>query len=305
MFIVSPRVGLCNQLQTIVKGVLLGIKYNRNIYIDRFQINLYDGNTCDINEILDISKINQYLITKNISIKILSEIDTNIINNISEFKLPHLDYSVIEYSYYINNFIEDNLNMEVIYLGNIISLCIHKSFNYIYGDYSNLYHLIMSNIVFNYKFYQIKTEIKKHLNLINYTSMHLRVEDDFVKHCSEYLNMNLNEYNKALLLNYDIHIKNITTNIYVCSGILNYDNTLNYDYYINLRTTHKLLCDKSNIYIDDYILKNRELIAIIDLLIAYDSDEFIGHKISSFSTVIKNYLICIKQIDEKKIHLIY
>ena len=304
MFIVSPRVGLCNQLQTIVKGVLLGIKYNRNIYIDRFQINLHDGNTCDINEILNISNINQYLSSKNISIKILSEIDTNIINNISEFKLPYLDYSTIEYSHYINNFIEDNLNMEVIYLGNVISLCIHKSFNYIYGDYSNLYHLIMSNIVFNDKFYQMKTEIKKNLNLINYTSIHLRVEDDFVKHCSEYLNINLNEYNNQLLLNYDIHIKNITTNMYVCSGILNYDNTLNYDYYINLRSRHKLLCDKSNLYIDDYILKNRELIAIIDLLIAYDSDEFIGHKFSSFSTVIQNYLICIKQIDEKNIHLI-
>ena len=33
MFIISPRGGLCNQLQTIVKGILLAIKYNRNLYI--------------------------------------------------------------------------------------------------------------------------------------------------------------------------------------------------------------------------------------------------------------------------------
>jgi hypothetical protein len=46
---------------------------------------------------------------------------------------------------------------------------------------------------------------------------------------------------------------------------------------------NKLLCDKSNIILDAYYLNNRELIAIIDLLLSYDSDLFIGSGISSFS----------------------
>jgi hypothetical protein len=37
MFILSPKGGLCNQLQSIVKCMLLGLKYSRNIYIDKFQ----------------------------------------------------------------------------------------------------------------------------------------------------------------------------------------------------------------------------------------------------------------------------
>jgi hypothetical protein len=55
MFIISPRIGLCNQLQTIVKGLLLSIKYNRNIYIHKFQIDLYSNRLTDINHILNIN----------------------------------------------------------------------------------------------------------------------------------------------------------------------------------------------------------------------------------------------------------
>ena len=47
------------------------------------------------------------------------------------------------------------------------------------------------------------------------------------------------------------------------------------------------ICDKKNIKLDKYYTSNRELIAIIDLLIAYDSDYFVGCNISSFSQVIK------------------
>ena len=50
MFIISPRIGLCNQLQTITNGLLLSIKYNRNLYIDQFQIDLKSGNLTYINQ---------------------------------------------------------------------------------------------------------------------------------------------------------------------------------------------------------------------------------------------------------------
>jgi hypothetical protein len=60
---------------------------------------------------------------------------------------------------------------------------------------------------------------------------------------------------------------------------------------------NKLLCDKRTVPINEYYLNNRELIAIIDLLIAYDSDNFIGCGISSFTQTIKTYLKVKKNID--------
>jgi hypothetical protein len=68
--------------------------------------------------------------------------------------------------------------------------------------------------------------------------------------------------------------------------MLEFDNTINLNYYTNLMKNNILLCDKKNINLDEDILHNRELIAIIDLLISFDSDIFIGCHISSFSQVI-------------------
>ena len=127
MFIISPRIGLCNQLQTIVKGILLGIKYGRNIYIDQFQIDLSSGRKCDINNILDIAKINMFLqdVLKT-HIKILYMIDKNITDNLYNYCLPNIDYKQIPTMNYINDIIESNLHMKIIYLYNIVSIDIYR-----------------------------------------------------------------------------------------------------------------------------------------------------------------------------------
>ena len=72
--------------------------------------------------------------------------------------------------------------------------------------------------------------------------------------------------------------------------MLTFGNKTNIEYYLNLMK-NPLLCDKSNCEIDKYILNNRELIAIVDLLIAYDSISFVGSHISSFSRMVKNKLM--------------
>ena len=159
MFIISPRIGLCNQLQTIVKGLLLAIKYNRNIYIDKFQIDLKSGRITDINNILNIDEMNNFLqYTIKTPIKILKTIDINIINNLKKYNLPNIDYNEIQCIQYLNDDIELNKNMEIIYLGNIVSLNIYNSFNYNWGEYTdnNLYYVIMNNIKFNQIFYKLK-----------------------------------------------------------------------------------------------------------------------------------------------------
>jgi len=61
------------------------------------------------------------------------------------------------------------------------------------------------------------------------------------------------------------------------------------NYYNNLIKNNTLLCDKKNVNLNAYYTDNRELIAIIDLLIAFDSDSFVGSFVSSFSQVINSH----------------
>ncbi len=301
MFIISPRIGLCNQLQTIVKGILLAIKYNRNLYIDKFQIDLTSGRLADINEILNINEMNNFL--KNIvktQIIIINTLNINIDSNLNKYKLPNVDYNNISTSSYINDDIELNTHLEIIYLGNIVSLDIYKSFNYKWNDINdeNLYFFIMNNIKFNEIFYKLKDYIKQELNLTNFNCIHLRIENDAIKHFSHCYNLSIDEYNKKLIKFYDDNITHICKDqksIYICSGMLEFDNTINLKYYIDLMNDNTLLCDKKNINIDKYYLNNRELIAIIDLLISFDSDLFIGCAISSFSIVINTHHIYSKK----------
>jgi hypothetical protein len=289
MFIVSPNGGLCNQLQTIAKTLCLGIKYNRNIYIDKFRIDYRYNKYCDINNILNIDKINIFL-QRFGNIKIIKFIKNINQKKINEYKIPNLNYNNIPELSYINNYIEENLDKNIIYLGNIVSLDIYKTFGYIWDDNSNNYHLIMSNLIFIDKFYEIKNDIKTQLGLNNnFTSIHLRIEDDMIFYGSKFYNLQLQEYNTKLLSFYDNSINSIDSKIYICSGILNFDNKINYNYYNNLKNIKLHICDKNNINIDSYYKNNRELIAIIDLLISQESSKFIGSGVSSFSTALHQY----------------
>ena len=295
MFIVSPRIGLCNQLQSIVKAILLGIKYERNVYIDKFQINLYSSDLCDIHEILNVEKINNYLMSKKIQkCKILDEIDQDILNDLESYKIKNINYEEISSLHYINDKIDESLHMPIIYLGNVVSLCISKSFDCQWGDFGNSYYNLMSNLVFHDKFYDVKEKIKKSLNLVNYSIVHMRNEDDALRHFSHCYNISISEYNKKLLVFYESEMSKVKNRIYICSGMLKYENTINFNYYSDLLTNNPLICDKKNIDIDPYYLDNRELIAIIELLLAYDADKLIGCGCSSFSRCIENYFRCVK-----------
>jgi hypothetical protein len=196
MFIVSPRKGLCNQLQTIVKGILLGIKYKRDVYIDKFQMDYNKNELCDINKVLNIDKMNVFLSeTCGTKIKILDSIGSP---NFSHFRMSELDSVDISTLYYINNHIERYEDKPIIYLGNIVSVCIKKTFGYQLDDYTNPYYVIMSNLRFNDAFYDIKNFIKNKLELSdNYTTVHLRVEDDAIKHFAHCYNLSIKEYINA------------------------------------------------------------------------------------------------------------
>jgi len=171
IFIVKPSSGLCNQLQTIAKTILLAKKYNRNIYFDKLQINIYNDKFDDFNNIISIDKLNDILLNKfNFDVKVVNNI--SFFNNIYKIKdsnnslensinIPTID----NIDYYIEKY-NDKFYLDI---GNPVSL---KP-----DSYSEYQH-VLYNIPFQQKFYDIANYIKKKLELNDYICMHLRLEDD-------------------------------------------------------------------------------------------------------------------------------
>jgi hypothetical protein len=303
LFIVTPRFGLCNQLQSLCNAILIANQFNRNLYIYKFQKS-WDGNInnnlCEINEVLDIEKLNIILNNLNIKIKIISNIDNNIINLSNyiegDFGEISLCKDIIKY---IN--LENNINKCNLIIGNIVN----HEFN---NDYEiDLLNKIIVNLPFKQIFYDCANIIKNELNLdSHYQSCHLRIEDDAILCFSKIFNISEKEYNNSLL---NFYYKNIEScnKLYICSGLELPNNMItnisytakkldipiykthaNYEYYKKLINKNSFIMTKKKNY-NEFIGDNRELNAILDLIIAYDSLYFIGSGISSFSILISNY----------------
>jgi hypothetical protein len=286
IFIVKPHGGLCNQLQSITKGILLGQKYNRDIYIDMFHTNVYDNSKCAITEVLNITELNSMLTKLNIPINILITLYPDIECNIKH--LYGVEYDKIPTLDNLNNIIklQENINTQYLDIGAPVSLCIYKSFGLHFDNYSNPYHNIMCNMPFHTKFYHLANTIKTHLNLTDYSCIHLRIEDDAINYYSNVFNIEKDVLTNALLKFYKKQIQqNYDRRIYICTGLSYFKNTHN-TFYKLLKSENSNIVDKQYFKIDNYYTKNRELLAIIDYIIAKDATKFVGWGFSSFSILL-------------------
>lgn len=306
IFITEPRGGLCNQLISITNSIIISNIYNRNLYINQFQ-KISDGNPytnlSNITSVINIDNLNNLLSSLKINIKVLSNIDSDILT--SAINVGGSNYNNIKHGdnreEYINN-IEQVQNISVLNIGNPVNLQIDKSSQ-------ELFDIIITKIPFKKIFYDIKNHIKKNLNIHNssYDCCHLRIENDAIDYFSKFYNKSKYTYNEELLNFYTKNI-NLTKITYVCTGLnIKYSSDVienNINFYNNLKSNSKLV-DKTNILIDlnkdekflstnegKEFLKynfnlNREFSAILDLLISYDSNYFIGLGISSYSRVIR------------------
>ena len=77
--VITPKYGLCNQLLSISKGIILGIITNRNIIFKSFQLDYRNSdNICDFHDIIDIEYLKNIIKQNNIDIDIYSfKIDCN------------------------------------------------------------------------------------------------------------------------------------------------------------------------------------------------------------------------------------
>ena len=157
------------------------------------------------------------------------------------------------------------------------------------------------NIKFTDKYIMIAESIKKLLKLDYYSCVHLRLEDDainFMINNNDKLTFEyVNKYYKMKYIDFLDLLKKHKSKIYICTS-LGLNNNLNNDYYKELKEKYNLI-DKNNI-ITSTEDNCREIYAIIDFIIAQDSNFFLGCDWSSFSLYIYNS----HKINSKNSHLL-
>lgn len=284
IFVLEPRCGLCNQLNCIAIGVVLGVMYNRNIYFHGFQLDYMNENELtNFEEIININHLIQIIELIDVKIKILKSISLNV-NSVPKINTnDEIINNVKDIFSYLSN--DCNMKEKILNLKNPIS-------SYIPDEYQNLFNYIKLNIKFHDKFYKIANEIKEKYELVDYCCMHLRMEDDVLEFFEKKLNKDItdiNDIHKQMYLNELNTINYNEIKIYICTSLDICENKNNLFYKI-IKKKYNLI-DKNDI-INNYKLSNkteqRELYGIIDYIIATDSIYFIGSDWSSFSIAIKN-----------------
>ena len=285
LLIVRPKYGLCNQLLSISRGIICAIISKRDIYFHNFQIDYRDeNNLCDFNDIIDTDHLKKMISDLNITLQL--DFDISLSKKI--IVEPYTQTSIIkDFIPYLLN--ASNTNKLYLDIDNPLSMNIPR-------EYLLLTNYINNNIKFTDNFINSAKNIRYDLKLNNYICLHLRLEDDSLNFIFENKKYDMtfeymNNIYKQKYIEEIEKIKNLNHPIYICTSLITEKN-INNDFYTHIKNKYNLL-DKHDIK-NHYFDKNiREMNAIIDFLIAKDSDYFIGSDWSSFSNFLyenhKNY----------------
>ena len=286
ILIIRPIHGLCNQINSLVKGILLAYHTNRNLYIDQFQIDCnHIEKRNSIDQIYDLEKLQTIIDFFKLDVKILEEINIKDNSIIKKLNIQHEnDYNNI----IIENYMKNNENELILDIENLSLFFDIKKHNL-----EEIYEQLRINLPFHNKYVELSEKIKETFHLQNYVCVHLRLEDD----CFDYMKKCLND--QAITKNDIINIyksvyekeleelRKYKVKIYICTSLGIYSNQLN-SYYKKLKNKYNLI-DKNDL-INSFSLnakiKCRELYGIIDFLIAKNANYFIGCEWSSFSILI-------------------
>lgn len=287
--IVRPRYGLCNQLSAISKGIIFGIISSRDIFFSGFQIDYRDeNNICEFHDIIDINYLQEKLIEKNIFLKIFS--DKNIVGIKIKTDTQEVNSKITNFVKYL--FCDENINIDLLDIDNPIS-------SHIQSKYIDIINYINLNIKFTEKYIQIAYNIKNILNLENYYTIHIRLEDDAINHM---VVSSINKKDDFIYINnickniYIEELNNLIQNnidnkkIYVCTS-LGYEENENNIFYKEIKEKYNLIDKNDIIKSSENIfekIKCREIYGIIDFIIAQDSILFTGVDWSSFSLYLYN-----------------
>lgn len=279
VLVIRPRCGLTNQLSCIAKGIIWAHMSNRDLYIDNFQLDYRDyDNFMNIKQIINIQHLQKFLYSNGIFVSIE--------NNIFKSDIKKIETFTTEDIYFIKDIIslifhKDNIAIIALDIDNPIS-------SEIPPEYEKTLYNIIQNIEFTDGLKNIATNIIQSLNLNNYTCIHLRIENDALDYMKQFSTMDYLDINKIYVSKY-IEETNFfelnRNNIYICTSLSEKD--INYPYYLEIKEKYGLK-DKNDIeYFKESTENYRELLAIIDYMIAKRSHFFLGCDWSGFSLYIK------------------
>lgn len=289
--------GLCNQLYSLVTCICDCINNDVNIlFINKFYKAINTNNYCNVDNVININKLNNYLSQHKIfivdsqnfifnivcayvidnSTKIIDvteELQIFSLNNeisipndkeLFKSKLEENKEYILTIKYSLNNgYFEENYNIKnnKLITSNINYKFNHLNFNIysVVGVKDRFFWDILQNIEFCDDFVKKADIIKNIIKNFNYNKInciHLRLEYDFIKHYSENLQMDENEI-KRKLEKYYIHAIKKTILPSDLTVILTND-TNNEVIKFLLENNYKFVTTEKN-------YKDREFNAIIDL----------------------------------------
>ncbi len=297
-FIATPKSGLCNQLIAINKAIILGHIYQRDVCFIGFQLDYNnDKNRVPFDKIINIQRLQEIIFEIGLDVFIWSKLPFSIEEK-DIYKLKLKDNKPIAYETNLMEILEldEMKEKESIFIDNPVSTTLPES-------YKKFLDQLDIHIPFHPKIVEISDYIKKTLNLNDYFCIHLRLEDDAIKYMVEKTGLSFDEINANHIHQYIVKIIRmnffVDKKIYVCTG-LSLSNNTNNDFYDKIKNNYNMVDKKDFIKeIDSKLFQNitskREFYAIIDLIIARDSTNFIGCDWSSFT-----YYVLLKHLEEKK-----
>ena len=339
--------GLCNQLYALVNCICQCINNDINIlFIDKFYKSINTNNYCNIDQVININKINNYLSQHkifivdsknfifNVDCAYVIDNNTKILDVTEEIQLFALNNEVLipnnkelfkselevnkEYLLIIKYNLNNGYFEEKCLIKNN-KLITEINYNFKHLDF-NIYSVvglkdkffwdILQNIEFCDDFVEKANNIKNTVKDLNYNKInciHLRLEEDFIKHYSENLQMDKNEIKQKLEKYYIHSIKKI---------ILPSDLTLILTNDTNNEVIKFLLENNYKIITTSKLYKDRELNAIIDIevgnlcnnvyLFVYESSfsYFLMKKIKIYNPDVKLCELSFEMYLQGQLHLV-
>lgn len=282
--VVKPYQGLVNQLLSITWALEIGEKTGRYVKIESFQPNFNNYRyRIPISNVIDISETNQMLKNEDFKVRISNDkINSIEFDNVLKPR-PALKFKTLEHA--ISTVLKSQHKTEF-----------HVGYSFYAKSPFNIE--FFKCIVFKTKFYSTVKEIRDYLELDKYDSIHMRIENDSIKHNVKKLKdkteddvrqLFLSKY-EEIIINLRNNTKhNIVTNnrkIFVASNLLKCEDDCNQKY-LELKQKYNLIDTSSCKEFYDKVGDGRELRAIIDFILCLQSENFYCLEgISSFSSLL-------------------
>jgi hypothetical protein len=273
--------GLCNQLWTLVNGLMVGRYVGRNICTTGLFPERKDERTIPLSTIFDLHQFNNVLTRLGFSIQLTDNINVPWKPSPTA---PKDDGSLLQRLANYSKDTDEYLKCPFLFTYPLLSY---------YPDDStrDIIMSIFNELPFNSTVLSVINSITGSLGLTNYIAIHLRLEDDMINHIigSFYkgCNKTFDECSKILIDRYFRAIQELCppgSTIYVATYLSKSNNANNH-----VLNRLRQMYPKTNLCPTDWrkqfpsFPQGREIDAIVDYIISTRATKFIGMDISTFS----------------------